>query len=42
MIKEVAITVRAEQRVAQLRILWQGGAATEVSMPMTKLGQHYG
>ena len=39
-IDEIAITVRAEQRVAQLRILWQGGAVTEVSMPMTKPGQH--
>ena len=39
-IDEIAITVRAEQRVAQLRILWQGGAGTEVSMPMTKPGQH--
>ena len=24
----------------ELRILWQGGAVTEVSMPMTKPGQH--
>ena len=39
-INEIAITVRAEERVAQLRILWQGGAGTEVSMPMTKPGQH--
>lgn len=39
-IDEIAITVRAEERVAQLRILWQGGAGTEVSMPMTKPGQH--
>jgi hypothetical protein len=39
-IDEIAVTVRAEQRVAQLRILWQGGAGTEVSMPMTKPGQH--
>ncbi|OYV24285.1 MAG: hypothetical protein B7W97_00155 [Mycobacterium sp. 20-66-4] len=39
-IDEIAITVRAEERVAQLRILWQGGARTEVSMPMTKPGQH--
>ncbi len=39
-IAEVAITVRAEERVAQLRILWQGGAATDVSMPMTKPGWH--
>jgi hypothetical protein len=39
-INEVAITVRTVERVAQLRILWQGGAGTEVSMPMTKPGQH--
>ena len=40
MINEVAVTVDAEQRVAQLRILWQGGAGTKVSMPITKPGQH--
>src|SRR6185295_7261149 len=39
-INEIAITVHAEERVAELRILWQGGATTEVSMPMTKPGQH--
>jgi excisionase family DNA binding protein len=39
-INEVAVIVRAEQRVAQLRILWQGGAGTEVSMSMTKPGRH--
>jgi hypothetical protein len=39
-IDEIAVTVRAEQRVAELRILWQGGATTDLSMPMTKPGQH--
>jgi Resolvase, N terminal domain len=32
-INEIAITVDADERVAELRILWQGDAATEVSMP---------
>jgi hypothetical protein len=32
-INEVAITVRTEERVAQLRILWQGGATTEHPRP---------
>ena len=41
-IDEIAITVHAEQRIAELRILWQGGATTEVSMTMTKPGQHRG
>ena len=40
MIDEIAVTVRAEQRIAELRILWQGGAATDLSMPMTKPGRH--
>ena len=39
-INEVAITVDTEQRVAELRVLWQGGATTDLSMPMTKPGQH--
>ena len=32
-INEIAITVDADERVAELRILWQGDATTEVSMP---------
>ena len=31
-INEIAITVDADERVAELRILWQGDATTEVSM----------
>jgi hypothetical protein len=37
-IDEIAVTVRAEQRIAQLRILWQGGAATDLSIPMNQTG----
>jgi hypothetical protein len=39
-IGEIAVTVRAERRIAELRILWQGSAATDLSMPMTKPGRH--
>ena len=39
-ITEIGITVHAERRVAELRIVWQGGAVTEVSMPMNKPGGH--
>ena len=37
-IAEIGITVHRERRVADLRIIWQGGAVTEVSMPMNKPG----
>jgi excisionase family DNA binding protein len=37
-IAEVGLTVHAQRRVAELRIVWQGGALTEVSMLMTKRG----
>lgn len=39
-IAEVGLTVHRQRRVAELRIIWQGGAITEISMPMTKPGQH--
>ena len=39
-ITEIGITVHRQLRVADLRIIWQGGAVTEVSMPMTKAGPH--
>jgi len=39
-IAEISITVQRQQRVADLRIIWQGGAVTDVSMPMTKAGRH--
>ena len=39
-IAEIGITVHRQRRVADLRIIWQGGAVTEVSMPMTKAGRH--
>jgi excisionase family DNA binding protein len=37
-ITEIGLTVDRQRRVAALRIVWQGGAVTEVSMPMTKPG----
>ena len=40
MIAEIGLTVHRERRVADLRIIWQGGALTDVSMPMNKPGGH--
>jgi len=37
-ISEIAITVHADTRIADLAITWQGGAATELAMPMNKTG----
>jgi len=37
---EIVLTIHDQERVAGLRIIWQGGAATELSMPMTKKGGH--
>ena len=39
-IAEIGLTVHRQRRVADLRIVWQGGAVTELSMPMTKSGGH--
>jgi DNA invertase Pin-like site-specific DNA recombinase len=39
-ISEVVLTICDQQRVADLRIIWQGGAVTELTMPMTKKGGH--
>jgi DNA invertase Pin-like site-specific DNA recombinase len=37
-ISEVVVTIHADTRVADLKIIWQGGAATDLAMPMTKKG----
>jgi excisionase family DNA binding protein len=39
-IAEVVLTIHDQQRIAGLRIIWQGGALTELAMPMTKKGGH--
>lgn len=39
-IDHIVLTVNAETRIAELRIQWQGGADTELSMAMTKRGGH--
>ena len=39
---EVVLTIDDKQRIAGLRIIWQGGAVTEVSMPMTRTGERPG
>ena len=37
-ISEIAITVHADTRIADLTITWQGGAGTKLAMPMNKVG----
>jgi predicted DNA-binding transcriptional regulator AlpA len=39
-ISEVVVAIHDQQRVADLRIIWQGGAVTELAMAMTKIGGH--
>ncbi len=39
-IAEIGLTVHRQRRIADLRIIWQGGAITEVAMPMNKPGRH--
>jgi hypothetical protein len=39
-ISEIVLTIDTEQRIAYLRIIWQGGADTQTSMAMTKPGGH--
>lgn len=39
-VSEVVLTIDDQQRIAGLRIIWQGGAVTEVSMHMTRKGAH--
>jgi len=39
-IAEVVVTIHDQQRIADLRIIWQGGALTELAMQMTKKGGH--
>jgi predicted DNA-binding transcriptional regulator AlpA len=34
----IVLTINAQDRIAQLRIIWQGGASTELTMTMTKSG----
>lgn len=40
-VDEVVVTVDAVARTAELRIIWQGGACTELIMSMTKPGGHF-
>ena len=37
-ISEIAVTVHADTRIADLKIIWQGGAATGLAMSMNKTG----
>ena len=40
-ITEVVLTVNTQTRIADLRIIWQGGASTELTMPINKTGGHF-
>jgi excisionase family DNA binding protein len=40
-VSEVVVTVDTATRTAELRIIWQGGANTELTMPLTKPGGHF-
>jgi hypothetical protein len=40
-VSEVVVTVDTEARTAALRIIWQGGACTELEMTLTKIGGHF-
>jgi hypothetical protein len=40
-VSEVVITVDTATRTAALRIIWQGGASTELTMPLTRTGGHF-
>jgi DNA invertase Pin-like site-specific DNA recombinase len=40
-VAEVVVTVDTTTRTAALRIIWQGGASTELTMPLTKTGGHF-
>jgi hypothetical protein len=41
LIAEVVVTVNPTDRTAELRIVWQGGATSELTMPLTKTGGHF-
>ncbi|MFN2536924.1 MAG: recombinase family protein, partial [Mycobacteriales bacterium] len=38
---EVVVTIDSQARTAALRLIWQGGSVTELSMAMTKAGGHF-
>jgi DNA invertase Pin-like site-specific DNA recombinase len=40
-VAEVVVTVRKDDREADLRIIWEGGATTEFVMTLTKIGGHF-
>jgi DNA invertase Pin-like site-specific DNA recombinase len=40
-VSEVVITIDSEARTAELRIIWQGGACTDLTMTLTKKGGHF-
>jgi DNA invertase Pin-like site-specific DNA recombinase len=40
-LSEVVVTVDTQAHTAALRLIWQGGSATELTMAMTKTGGHF-
>jgi DNA invertase Pin-like site-specific DNA recombinase len=41
LIAEVVVTVNPTERTAELRIAWQGGQATELTMALNRVGGHF-
>jgi DNA invertase Pin-like site-specific DNA recombinase len=41
LVAEVVITVRKADRQADVRIIWEGGTATELTMGLTRTGGHF-
>jgi hypothetical protein len=41
LIAEVVVTVNPTERTAELRIVWQGGQATELTMALNRVGGHF-
>jgi len=41
LITEVVVTVNTQARTAALRVVWEGGAATELEMGLNKTGGHF-
>ncbi len=40
-VAEVVVTIRAEERMADVDIIWEGGAKTRFVLPLNKVGGHF-
>jgi len=41
LVTEVVVTVRTEERRAEVNVLWEGGATTNLGLDLNKTGQHF-